>query len=108
MIKQFNKKCLKMMSPMMSNLRCTRKESDWIGTSSWPALEGKWNGCKYKEKCAKAKANRLSDKRGGSIHSGGSTSAAIFRAEFWKILREPTLCEIHEFFHRRPDETCKE
>jgi hypothetical protein len=72
-------------------------------------LERKWNKRKYKEKCAKAKANRLSDKRGGSIHSGGSTSTATFRAEFWKIKgREPTLCEMHEFFYRRPDGTCKE
>jgi hypothetical protein len=69
-------------------------------------LEQKWNDSKYKEKCQKARANRASKNRGGSIHSGGSTSAATFRAEFWRIHgREPSMCEMHEFFHRRPDGT---
>jgi hypothetical protein len=31
---------------------------------------------------------------------------STFRAEFWRIHgREPSMCEMHEFFHRRPDGT---
>ncbi|MCH94235.1 hypothetical protein A2U01_0015192, partial [Trifolium medium] len=66
----------------------------------------KWDETGYKEKCKKAAENRASNNRGGSIHSGGQTSGATFCAEFFKIHgREPTLCDTHEFFHRRPNGT---
>jgi hypothetical protein len=104
MIKLFNKKCSKKLSSLLSNVRCTKKRPDWIGDNSWPILEEKWNDPKYKEKCEKAKANKASDSRGGSVHRGGSMSAATFRAEYWKTHGcEPSLIEMHNFFHRRPD-----
>ncbi|WJX86539.1 hypothetical protein P8452_68837 [Trifolium repens] len=45
---------------------------------------------------------RLKTEEGASTMEGTST----FRAEFWRIHgREPSMCEMHEFFHRRPDGT---
>jgi hypothetical protein len=104
MIKIFNKKCSKRLSALLSNVRCTDSKPDWIGDQSWPVLKGKWASEDYKEKCKKAAANRHSDNRGGCNHRGGQTSGATFRAEYFALHGcEPTLCQMHEFFHRRPN-----
>ncbi|GAU34021.1 hypothetical protein TSUD_393670 [Trifolium subterraneum] len=77
---------------------------DWIDDKSWHKLKDKWAKEECKEKCRKAAANRHSDNRGRCIHRGGQTSGATFRAEYFALNRcKPTMCQMHEFFHKRPD-----
>ncbi|MCH98832.1 hypothetical protein A2U01_0019840, partial [Trifolium medium] len=94
------------MSTLLSNARCSGKKPEWIGRNAWPGLEEKWGKSSYKEKCKKAAGNRACNSRGGSIHSGGQTSGATFRAQFFQDNgRDPELLDVHEYFHKRPDGT---
>ncbi|MCI26968.1 hypothetical protein A2U01_0048166, partial [Trifolium medium] len=82
------------------------KKPGWVGDNAWPGLEQKWGNTDYKEKCKKAAKNRASNNRGGSIHRGGQTSGATFRAQFFhEYGRDPTMLDMHEYFHRRPNGT---
>ncbi|GAU25311.1 hypothetical protein TSUD_375750 [Trifolium subterraneum] len=104
MIKVFNKKCSKRLSALLSNVRCSDSKPAWIGDKFWPILKDKWVQEEYKEKCRKAATNRDSENRGGCSHRGGQTSRATFRAECFALNGcEPTMCQMHEFFHKRPD-----
>jgi hypothetical protein len=92
------------MSTLLAKARSSGKKPKWIGNNAWSGLEEKWGTTGYKEKCKKAAKNRASTSRGGSIHSGGQTSGATFRAQFFQDNgRDPTMLDVHEYFHRRPD-----
>ncbi|CAJ2652550.1 unnamed protein product [Trifolium pratense] len=82
------------------------KKTDWIGENAWPGLQEKWGTADYKKKCEQAVANKASNSRGGSIHRGGQTSGASFSAQFFQDNeRDPTMLDVHEYFHKKPDGT---
>ncbi|CAJ2637859.1 unnamed protein product [Trifolium pratense] len=106
MIKIFDRKCSKRLSTLLSKARDSGKIPDWIGENAWPGLQEKWGTADYKKKCEQAVANKASNSRGGSIHRGGQTSGASFRAQFFQDNeRDPTMLDVHEYFHKKPDGT---
>ncbi|CAJ2661339.1 unnamed protein product [Trifolium pratense] len=106
MIKIFDRKCSKRLSTLLSKARDSGKKPDWIGENAWPGLQEKWGTADYKKKCEQAVANKASNSRGGSIHRGGQTSGASFRAQFFQDNeRDPTMLDVHEYFHKKPDGT---
>ncbi|PNX63215.1 hypothetical protein L195_g053392, partial [Trifolium pratense] len=106
MIKIFDQKCSKRLSTLLSKARDSGKKPDWIGENAWPGLQEKWGTAGYKKKCEQAATNKVSNSRGGCIHRGGQTSGASFHAQFFQDNeRDPTMLDVHEYFHKKPDGT---
>jgi hypothetical protein len=78
----------------LSKARNMGRRPKWLGDHVWDGLCKHWGSDPFKEKSAKAKANRASCSEGfgGSLHVGGSITTSQHRENLVMRFNEEIAC----------------